>query len=57
MNLRGFGMIFDLQSGGIRNWYIDGDGCKRWADNDEIVRGLNGLHEDNAIAGAAGEGK
>lgn len=43
--LRGFGFTFDLPSGGMRNWYIDGEGAKRWADNDELVRGLNGLHD------------
>jgi hypothetical protein len=46
MSLRGFGMTFDLRSGGFRNWYIDGEGAKRWADNDELVRGLAGLEDD-----------
>ena len=44
--LRGFGMTFDCATGGFRNWYLDGEGCKRWADNDEIVRGLNGLQDE-----------
>ena len=44
--LRGFGLTFDTQTGGMRNWYIDGEGAKRWADNDEIVRGLAGQHDD-----------
>lgn len=35
-----------MQTGAMRNWYIDGEGVKRWADNDDIVRGLNGLHDD-----------
>jgi hypothetical protein len=45
-SLRGFGMTFDVQSGSVRNWYIDGEGAKRWADNDELVRGLSGLQDD-----------
>lgn len=44
--LRGFGLCFDAHSMGFRNWYIDGEGSKRWADNDELVRGLNGLHDE-----------
>lgn len=41
--LRGFGMTF---AGGVfRNWYIDGEGCKRWVDNDEIVRGPSALYD------------
>jgi hypothetical protein len=43
--LRGFGMTFDVASGTVRNWYIARDGAKRWADNDELVRGLAGLQE------------
>jgi hypothetical protein len=43
--LRGFGMTFDCASGGFRNWYLDSEGAKRWADNDELVTGLNGLQE------------
>lgn len=35
--LRGFGMTFDLVSGGMRRWYIDREGVKRWADNDDAV--------------------
>lgn len=43
--LRGFGMTFDCTSGRFRNWYLDSEGAKRWADNDELVAGLNGLQE------------
>lgn len=43
--MRGFGMTFDIRSGGVRNWYIDGDGAKRWADNDELVPGIAGQHD------------
>jgi hypothetical protein len=44
--LRGFGMTFDVASGSVRNWYIDSEGAKRWADNDELVRGLSGLQDN-----------
>lgn len=44
-SLRGFGMTFDIASGSVRNWYIDGEGAKRWADNDELVRGLAGVQD------------
>lgn len=44
--MRGFGMTFDLATMGARRWYIDGEGAKRWADNDELVRGLAGLHDE-----------
>lgn len=37
MSLRGFGVTFDIASGRVRNWYIDREGAKRWADNDELV--------------------
>lgn len=43
--LRGFGTKFEC--GTVRNWYIDSEGVKRWADNNEPC--------DTAIAGAAGE--
>ena len=43
--LRGFGMTLDLATGGVRRWYIDGEGARRWADNDELVRGLAGIVE------------
>jgi len=33
--LRGFGFLFDIANATIRSWYIDKDGVKRWADNDE----------------------
>lgn len=33
--LRGFGTTFDLTTGRARNWYVAGDGVKRWADNDK----------------------
>lgn len=49
MSLRGFGLTFDLSSGGFRNWYIDGEGAKRWADNDELVRGLTGLIDEPPV--------
>lgn len=32
--LRGFGFQLDTQTGRIRNWYVDGDGVQRWADDD-----------------------
>lgn len=48
-SLRGFGMTFDLSSGGFRNWYIDGEGAKRWADNDELVRVLAGQHDTTPL--------
>lgn len=44
--MRGFGMTFDTRTGTFRNWYIDGEGSKRWADNDELVQGLAGVIED-----------
>lgn len=52
MSLRGFGLVFDMQTGAMRNWYIDGEGVKRWADNDETVRELNSLHDDTNHRGA-----
>lgn len=48
MTLRGFGLTLDLTTGGMRNWYIDGEGATRWADNDELVRGPNGQQEESA---------
>jgi hypothetical protein len=38
--LRGFGMTFDLTTGGMRNWYVGADGVTRWADNEEPVSGM-----------------
>lgn len=35
--LRGFGMVFDCERGGVRNWYMGKDGVRRWADSDEPV--------------------
>jgi hypothetical protein len=32
-------MVFDLETGGMRNWYIGADGVKRWADTEEPVEG------------------
>jgi hypothetical protein len=43
--LRGFGVTFDLAFGCMRNWYIDGEGAKRWADNDELVQWLPGQQQ------------
>ena len=37
MSLRGFGFTFDVQTGRTRNWYIDPEGVKRWADDDSPV--------------------
>lgn len=53
-DLRGFGMTFDLSSGGFRNWYIDREGAKRWADNDELVRGLAGVQDEPTRDGDGG---
>ena len=36
---RGFGFLFDVATGRVRNWYIGADGVQRWADNDEPVAG------------------
>lgn len=36
-SLRGFGFTFDVASGRVRNWYLDAEGVKRWADNDKPV--------------------
>lgn len=33
----GFGFEIDLQTGMTRRWYIDRQGIKRWADNDQPV--------------------
>lgn len=35
--LRGFGLTYDAATGACRNWYIDAEGEKRWADNDQPV--------------------
>lgn len=35
--MRGFGTILDFESGSIRSYYLDENGQKRWADNDELV--------------------
>jgi hypothetical protein len=35
--LRGFGMTLDLETGRMRNWYVDREGVKRWADDDSPV--------------------
>ena len=51
--LRGFGMTFE--TGAFRNGYIDGEGVKRWADHDEIVRGYNGLHDETTPNRRGGE--
>lgn len=37
MTLRGFGFMYDLQTGFSRKWYCPADGIKRWADNDQPV--------------------
>ena len=54
-SLRGFGFTFDIGAGCTRGWYIDGEGAKRWADNDELVRGLNG-QQDEAPRPTTGDG-
>ena len=45
--LRGFGMVFDLETGGFRTWYIDGEGVKRWADTLECVEDEPGRYGDD----------
>jgi hypothetical protein len=35
--LRGFGMTLDLETGRMRNWYVDREGVKRWADGDSTT--------------------
>lgn len=52
--LRGFGFTFDIERRAARNWYIDREGVKRWADNDKIVSGLAGL-QDKQPAGEEGD--
>lgn len=47
--LRGFGITFDFPSGRARSWYIDSEGAKRWADNDELVQGVAGQHDDASL--------
>lgn len=42
MQLRGFGMMMDLERGTMRAWYVGNDGIKRWADNDARVDQTNG---------------
>jgi hypothetical protein len=39
-------MVYDTRSGGFRNWYIDGEGAKRWADNDDLVMGYHAQLDD-----------
>jgi len=56
MALRGFGLTYDCATGGCRNWYLDGEGVKRWADNDEVVRGLSGLPDEVAAKTERGGG-
>lgn len=35
--LRGFGFRLDVERGTTRQWYSNGDGVMRWADNDQPV--------------------
>jgi hypothetical protein len=48
--MRGFGMTYDMRTGTMRNWYIDGEGAKRWVDNDALVDGLAGQHDNSGDA-------
>lgn len=54
--MRGFGLTFDVATGACRNWYIDAEGAKRWADNDELVMGFNGQHDTEPHDAGRGEG-
>lgn len=40
MTLRGFGTLYDLQTGTSRLWYMGSDGIKRWMDNDQPVENM-----------------
>lgn len=31
--LRGLDLVFG--AGGVRDWYVDADGIRRWSDNDQ----------------------
>lgn len=33
----GFGWILDLERGAMRQWFMGGDGVRRWADTGEPV--------------------
>lgn len=35
--MKGFGTVFDFEKGAVRSYYLDENGQKRWADNDELV--------------------
>jgi hypothetical protein len=50
MSLRGFGFMFDLQTGQSRKWYVPSDGIKRWADNDKPVEDQPGEQNDPDVA-------
>jgi hypothetical protein len=43
--LRGFGMTLDLETGRMRNWYVDREGVQRWADDDTPKESANGCDE------------
>ncbi len=36
--MRGFGMLFDLERGTNRKWFVGDDGIKRWVDNNDPVK-------------------
>jgi hypothetical protein len=40
--LRGFGMTLDLETGRMRNWYVDREGVQRWVDDDSAVEVSDG---------------
>lgn len=48
--MRGFGMTYDMRTGAMRNWYIDSEGAKRWVDNDALVDGPAGQHDNGGDA-------
>lgn len=35
--MKGFGTVFDFEKDTVRSYYLDENGQKRWADNDELV--------------------
>lgn len=35
--MKGFGTVFDFKKGAVRSYYLDENGQKRFADNDELV--------------------
>ena len=35
--MRGFGFIFDVETGRMRSWYAAADGVRCWVDNHQPV--------------------